>query len=85
MSNFLPKSLTYLPLPRNMKPEVRKAQREQTIRALKEKNRAAAAKKAAAAGGDKKKMEKKTNQKQQINKPAPKQKGAKTGGQGGRR
>lgn len=32
---------------RNMKPEVRKAQREQAIRALKEKNRAAKAKKPA--------------------------------------
>jgi len=80
-------TLTEILAKRNMKPEVRKAQREQAIRALKEKNRAAKAKKPAVAGsaGGKKAADKTKKPIPKVGKPMPKGKGAKTGGQGGRR
>ncbi|XP_018024441.1 60S ribosomal protein L24 [Hyalella azteca] len=77
-------SLTDILAKRNMKPEVRKAQREQAIRALKEKNRAAkAAKKPATTAAPK--LEKGKSAMQKVAKPMPKPKMAKTGGHGGRR
>uniref|UniRef100_A0A6A7FMP0 Large ribosomal subunit protein eL24 n=1 Tax=Hirondellea gigas TaxID=1518452 RepID=A0A6A7FMP0_9CRUS len=75
-------SLTDILAKRNMKPEVRKAQREQAIRALKEKNRAKLAKKPVASAP---KVEKSKSTSQKVAKPMPKPKMTKSGGHGGRR
>jgi len=72
-------SLTEILAKRNMKPEVRKAQREQAIRALKEKNKAAKTKKAPAAVAPKKADKKDKKPAPKIAKPMAKGKAAKTG------
>merc|ERR1711979_35016 len=76
-------SLTEILAKRNMKPEVRRAQREQAIRALKEKNKASKTKKPAVGGAS---VPKKTD-KNAAKKPLPKvaktaQKGKPKSGQG---
>ncbi|KAK3876894.1 hypothetical protein Pcinc_018356 [Petrolisthes cinctipes] len=74
-------SLTDIMAKRNMKPEVRKAQREQAIRAAKEKNRAAKASKKASAPAPSKQAKKGTQKAPKL----PRSGRPGHGGHGGRR